>query len=96
MVSTLSEDFYRQQLPHTELRPLEDILHIEGAHGHTLPHKGYIEVTIIMPETGDTQTALLLIVPRTVYHKRTPVLLGTNVIRHCLANLKEDTEYAHE
>ena len=57
--------------------------------------KGYTEINIKTPETGDTQTALLLVVPSTENHQKTPVLLGKNVIHHCLATLKEGSEYAH-
>ena len=95
MVSTISEEFYRDQLSHIEQRPLQDILQIEGAGGHTVPYSGYIEVNIRIPETDDDQIALLLVVPSTAYHHSTPILLGTNVIRSCLVKLKEGSESAH-
>ena len=82
-------------MSHIELCPLEDFLHIEGADGHTLPYQGYIQVTIRIPETGDFQTALLLIVQSTAYHLRTPILLGTNIIRHILVKLKERLASTH-
>ena len=89
MVSTISETFYQDHLSHIELRPLEDILQVEGAAGHRMPYNGYIKVDIKIPETGDVQTALLLVVPSTAFHRSTPILLGTNVIRYCLEKLKE-------
>ena len=87
MVSTVSEDFYKNQLSNEPLLPLANILEVEGADGHTLPYIGYVEVKVTVPETEDSLSALLLVVPSTNYHQQTPVLLGTNVIRHCLAKI---------
>ena len=98
MISTVSEDLYQNNLSHLELRPLEDFeveLDVEGAHGIKIPYLGYIEANIRIPETDDTLTVLLLVVPSTAYHETTPVLLGTNIIGRCLEKLKEGAESAH-
>lgn len=95
MVSTVSEAFYRDQLCMAELQPLDDLLEVEVGGGFTLPYMGYIEAEIEIPETGVKESALLLVVPNTSYHKTTPVLLGTNIIRPILEKLWEGSEYTH-
>ena len=96
MVSTISEEYYTEYLSESiELQPLEDILEVEDAGEHKLPYTGYIEVDIVVPETGDSHTVLILVVPTTTYHRRTPCLLGTNVIKQCILKLKEGADKAH-
>ena len=46
MVSTISEHYYHQNLPHLPLHPLGQILQIEGAGDYELPYSGYIEVSV--------------------------------------------------
>ena len=95
-VSTVSEDYYNQHLAEiTELHPLADILEVEDAGEHQLQYLGYIEVDIVMPESGDQHSALFLVVPTTKYHHTTPCLLGTNVIRQIVYKLKEGSDMAH-
>ena len=62
-------------------QPLENILTVQGAGGHIVPYEGYVEVNMELPFTrGTRMTALMLVVPDTVYHGRVPILLGTNVL----------------
>ena len=77
MVSTVSEDLSKKlQL---KLRPLSDIVNLEGAGGHTLKYSGYVEVDVpIVP--GCSLEALFLVVPNTTYNTKVPVLVGTNIL----------------
>ena len=70
---------------------MEELLQVETAGEHVLPYTGYIEVQIRLPEMDNTYPALILVVPDTTYHHDTPILLGTNVIRSILDQIKEDT-----
>ena len=60
---------------------LDNVLSIEGAGGHKVPYLGLVEVAIQSPEIllGEFPV-LMLVVPDTEYHKRVPVLLGTNIL----------------
>ena len=87
-VSTVGEDFFKNHLSGVELKPLYDLLRVEVAGGSTLSYLGYIEVDLELPgklcSPGEKSiSALLLVVPQTLYNSKTPVLLGTNVIYSC-------------
>ena len=74
------------------VQPLDNVLSIEGAGGHKVPYLGLVEVAIQSPEIllGEFPV-LMLVVPDTEYHKRVPVLLGTNILgRLTNANLHPD------
>ena len=60
-------------------------MEIKGAGDHTLPYKGYIEISLHIPSQGKyaEHHALALVVPQTTYHSRAPVLIGTNVMQMC-------------
>ena len=79
MVSTISESFARSlQL---SIRPLDNLLHVEGAGGHELHYMGYVEAQIECAELStEAFNSLFLVVPDTTYHSRVPVLLGTNIL----------------
>ena len=81
MVSTMSASLCQ----HLDLniQPLHHMLTIQGDGGHTVPYDGYVEVTLGVPQVkGTNMAAVLLVVPDTTYHKKVPVLLGTNVLCH--------------
>lgn len=83
-VSIVSETYYRENLGNLEILPVGDILNIECADGEHLPYKGYIESEITV-QNGmlemDPLPCLLLVTPDTQYSSRTPVILGTNVLK---------------
>lgn len=81
-VSTISADFYDQYLSHIEIHPLDEVLHIECADGQNMPYSGYISVSIKPYGTPHhvLDECLLLIVPKSNYNARVPVLIGTNII----------------
>ena len=45
-VSTCSEQYYKENLKNTPLKPINNILKIECADGNTLQYKGYVKVTL--------------------------------------------------
>jgi transposase InsO family protein len=87
-VSCLSESFWKQQLSHVEIKRLETLLEVEGAGGTLLPYLGYIEIDLTLPGKvlGDAKTmmSLFLVTQDTRYNRQCPVLIGTNIISHCL------------
>ena len=94
-VSILSKSFYDQHLSHIEIKPLDEILHIECADGNTLPYLGFIEVSITAIEGIPELTSvpcIFLVTPETNYSSQTPVLLGTNILNE----LKENCKIIHE
>ena len=46
MVTTLSLDFVKSNLPHIKVESLKNLIKIEGAAGHNIPYVGYMDVTI--------------------------------------------------
>ena len=83
-VTTVSESFHRLHLPSQSIKPLRNILDIEGAAGQTVPYLGYIELSIFFPQeiTGkpEEMSTLALVVPDCRTNKDIPVLVGTNVL----------------
>lgn len=94
-VTTVPESFYKQHLSEQEIKPLYDLLEVEGANGQLVPYFGYIEMTITFPKdfTGtpiDVNT-LALIVPDT---SQSIMLIGTNTL-DVLFDLYAETDLAN-
>ena len=83
MITSISEDFYREKLQATP--PLLDIdssLEIEGAGGHELSFLGVIELEFECPSTSmDELIVPVLVMPSTTYNQRVPAIIGTNVLK---------------
>ena len=92
-VSTISESYYKENLCHQELFPLNDFARIECADGQELPYQGYIEANISV-RTGVPQAStipcLLLVTKDTNYSTSTPVILGTNILDLLLQECKQN------
>ena len=72
--------------------PVQEALKVECADGENMPYLGYICTTIEpngMPLTT-LQDCLFLIVPRSNYNSRVPVLIGTNIILRLLEVTREE------
>ena len=75
------------------VQPLDNVLPIEGAGGHKVPYLGLVEVAIQSPEIYLGEFPVLMLVePDTEYHKRVPVLLGTNILVR-LTNANKNPDY---
>ena len=88
-VSCIADSFYNAKLNHIPIKPIETLLHVEGASGTVLPYSGYIECEVVFPckvlGSQKSLQCLFLIIPDTRYHKRCPVLIGTNIMSVCLS-----------
>ena len=63
-----------------------------NADGNSLPYEGYIEVEIQIKNglpKAENRNCLLLVVPDTKYSKKTPVILGTNVLQEILSDCQD-------
>ena len=49
-VTTVPHSFYEQHLAEQEIKPLHDLLEVEGANGQSVPYQGYIEMTVVFPQ----------------------------------------------
>lgn len=91
-ISYISQSFYQQHLSELEIHPLKNILNVECADGSKLPYIGYVEATLQtdgVPKT-DGQTCIFLITPDTPYNRKTPVLIGTNILNELLMDCKNN------
>ncbi|KAG1925740.1 interleukin-1 receptor accessory protein-like 1-A [Pimephales promelas] len=63
-----------------------ELLRVEGAAGQLVPYLGYIEIDVQFPKSAcgtDAVVAVLaLVCPDQTYSARSPLLVGTNVLRH--------------
>ncbi|KAL6459833.1 hypothetical protein MHYP_G00315920 [Metynnis hypsauchen] len=80
-VTTVPDSFYKQHLSEQKIKPIHDLLEVEGANGQLVPYLGYIEMTITFPRDFigipiDVNT-LALVVPDT---SQSLVLIGTNTL----------------
>lgn len=83
-VTTLPVSFYNQHLSDQPVKPLHDLLQVEGAAGQSVPYLGYIELTITFPKDFlgaefDVPT-LALVVPDARPEGSSPVLIGMNTL----------------
>jgi hypothetical protein len=91
-VSTVSESFYLQYLANQPIQTLNHILHIECADGEEMPYLGYITVDLELPGTSTSnrpQHCLLLVVPDSTYNRNVPLLIGTNVLKVAMNDVKQ-------
>ena len=92
-VSTVSASFHAQHLSNLAIYPLNDLIRVEGVAEQKMPYLGYIEARLTLPElvapSRSTQDHLFLVVPDTNYHARTPLLIGTNILKPNFSTCKE-------
>lgn len=83
-VTTVSESFHKNNFPDKDIKPLHDLLEIEGAAGQSVPYLGYIDMTVTFPkdflEVDIEIPTLALVVPDVHPDSQTPVLIGTNTL----------------
>ncbi|KAK0132637.1 Paraneoplastic antigen Ma1 [Merluccius polli] len=94
-VTTVPESFYKQHLSEQKIKPLHDLLEVEGANGQLVPYLGYIEMTITFPNDFigvpmDANT-LALVVPDT---SQSLMLIGMNTL-DVLFDIYSETDLAH-
>ena len=83
-VTTVPHSFYEQHLAEQEIKPLHDLLEVEGANGQSVPYLGYIEMTVVFPQTllgvSIEVPTLALVVPDVKATSQSLVLIGTNTM----------------
>lgn len=83
-VTIISMTFYQDHLSKQPIKPISDLLEVEGANGQTVPYLGYVETNIKFPknflETEPEILTLALIVPDLRSNSDIPLLIGTNTL----------------
>ncbi|KAG7471732.1 zinc finger CCHC domain-containing 12-like, partial [Solea senegalensis] len=82
-VTTIPVSFYNQHFANQSVKPLRDLLQVEGAAGQVIPYLGYVEMVVTFPSEFlgvdlDVST-LALVVPDVGAHQ-SPVLIGMNTL----------------
>lgn len=49
-VTTIPQSFYVQYLSEQEIKPLYNLLEVEGANGQAMPYLGYVETSVTFPK----------------------------------------------
>lgn len=79
-VTTIPQSIYEANLSDYPLKPLENLLEVEGANGQAVPYLGYIELTLKFPKvligTEVEVPTLALVVPDLT--SLSQILVGTN------------------
>lgn len=83
-VTTVPQSYYEQHLSSHQIKPLFDLLEVEGANGQSVPYLGYIEMNVTFPKEflgieADVST-LALVVPNIRAASQSLVLIGTNTL----------------
>jgi len=92
MISTISDKMVRALNPTPEIRQLDNfMLSINVASGAKLPYLGYVEVDLKIPFFEKAFPVPLLVVSRTDYNEKVPIVIGTNVL-----NLCNDAKRSHD
>lgn len=83
-VTTVPQSFYQQHLSEHEIKPLFDLLEVQGANGQCVPYLGYIELNITFPKeflgVEIEMPTLALVVPDVRTESYSPLLIGTNTL----------------
>ena len=90
-VSVVSKSFVDKHLLEIAIEDIGQMLSIECADGNQLPYIGYIEADLEIPlgiPGSDLKRSLLLVIPDTPYSEKTPIILGTNVLKEFLDDCK--------
>ena len=83
-VTTIPQSFYSQHLSEQEIKPLFNLLEVEGAAGQAVPYLGYVELAVTFPKelvgaSVDVNT-LALVIPDFEATTEPLVLIGTNTL----------------
>lgn len=91
-VSTISKSLYDQVSDKVELQSINSLEIIVG-NGHSLPYLGVVTLDLVLPGVvGDDEIcALFLVVEDSGVNADVPMLLGTNVLRHCYDLCKQQS-----
>ena len=92
-VSVIAESFYNDHFKEVPLQPVGQLINIECADGEKLPYKGYIETEIAVNNglpKAKPLPCLLLVTPDTEFSKRTPIILGTNILHEFMNECHEN------
>ena len=91
MISTGSKSYCRQLGLH--IKPLDQLLKVEGAGGNIVPYLGFVEAVLQVPTADFVCEVPLLVVEDTNYNTRVPVILGTNILNSMLDGI-DDSDLA--
>ena len=83
-VSTINRSLFEKVSDKVILHDV-DSLEIMVGNGNSLPYLGVVMLDLVMPVStvGNTLTSLFLVVEDSAVNAEVPMLLGTNVLRHC-------------
>lgn len=96
-VTTIPVSFYNQHFADQPVKPLCDLLQVEGAAGQAVPYLGYVEMVVTFPSEFlgvDLDVATLALVVPDVGAHQSPVLIGMNTLEP-LYNQYMGSEYAN-
>ena len=80
MMSTVTYSLSQQlKLP---IYPMKHLIQVEGVGGQLLQYMGYVVAKVQQPDINQEVEAMFLVVPDVGYNCTTPVLIGTNILKH--------------
>lgn len=98
-VTTIPQSFYERHLSGQEIKPLHDLLEVEGAAGQSVPYLGYIKLAVTFPKefvgAPIEVNTLALVVPNLNTITEPLVLIGTNTL-DVLYNICSESGVKHQ
>lgn len=82
-VTTVTKSFYDEYLHEQQIKPLYNLLEVEGANGQSVPYLGYVEVTITFPKQflgAEYEVPTLALVVPNSGTSGYQILVGTNTL----------------
>ena len=91
-VTTLAKWFHDKYLAEYPIQTIFSLFNIETASGHDMGYLGVCELDLEFPDLEGNPSIVtpVLIVDSTNFNKDVPLLVGTNILKHCLHHLKEN------
>lgn len=97
-VTTVPLSFYEQHLSSQAIKPLNNLLEVEGANGQEVPYLGYVELSITFPKEFlgvDTEVpTVALVVPQ--LRAQEQVLIGTNTLDVLYTGYAQKNDALHQ
>ena len=89
-ITTVSEQFLKENIPGVEVENIDKFLNIEVAGGHSLEYTGVVILEFSFPKLGlyCTDPVPVLVVKETNYNRNVPFIIGTNLLQHYLQKLE--------
>ena len=93
MISTISKSLVERL--GLEIFPVEELIKVEGVGGHMVDYFGFVIAKLDLIDIEQEIEAMFLVMPDVGYNTKTPVLVGTNILKTVSSELSSLSHIAY-